>query len=111
MPPTLEFFFLNLFPIFFTLFGHIWQFWTILDHFGDPEKNRSKVTSKNSGTLTGRTNDSHLRQKNDPQNFEKKLKKVTFGKPVFGNPFLENRFSDARVWKTRFFKKVEKSHF
>ena len=53
----------------------------VFDNFGPfwgPGKNRSKVTSKNSGTLTGRTNDSHLRQKNDPQTFQKKLKKVTF---------------------------------
>ena len=71
--------FFDIFSDFFlTRFDHIWPFWAILDHFGGPEKKLSKVTSKNSGTLTGRLNDSHLCQKNDPQNFQKKLKKVTF---------------------------------
>ena len=60
MPPTLEFFF-SIFSDFFL--DPFWPYLAILDNFGQffgPGKNRSKVTSKNSGTLTGGTNDSHL---------------------------------------------------
>ena len=47
------------------------QFLTILG----ARENRSKVTSKTSGTTTGRTNDNGLGLKKYPQAFEKKFEK------------------------------------
>ena len=67
------------FQLFFQFFfDPFWPYLAILDRFGGPEKNRSKVTSKKSGALTGRTIDSDLSQKNGPQSFQKKLEQKTF---------------------------------
>ena len=47
-------------------------FMTNLDHFGDPKKNLSKVTSKKSGTITRRSIDSDSgSKKRSPELFEK----------------------------------------
>ena len=50
----------------------------MLDHFGDPEKKRTKVASKKSGALTGRAKDTHVGSKMIPRIFKEKLKKATF---------------------------------